>query len=227
MKPPTDIEEAAAKVGIPVSELEDIGQRMSRGEGNSADRDILRGLVPDQKRPCGDCDFCCSAPAIEANVLNDDPDSENFPPKAACQRCQFANGKGCGIYENRPGVCKDYLCLWALGMVPAVNYPMKRGVCWTFQPVEGSPGAVIVMGHATDCDALLSDDYNLRVIGRFITMGKSDGSIHGVVIRDDKHAVCFRLDGTGSHAPIDQSDPMKMRVQEEQERTFDFDLENQ
>lgn len=223
MKLPRDIKEAADQVGLTEAELADIGQRMAKGQSTAEDKKILDQLTPEQTRPCGDCDFCCTAPAIEAQVLDaDDPDDRNFAPKAACERCQFANGNGCGIYEQRPGVCKSYQCLWSMGLVPAVNYPMKRGVAWTFQPVEEAPGATILMGHCTDVDAVMKDRYNSTVIAQYLRPSAQASGIHGVVIRDSKKARCFRPDGTGAEGLIDQSDPMKMKIDTDTEVEFTF-----
>ena len=52
-------------------------------------------------RSCGSCTMCCK--------LYDAPE---IPKKAGqwCQHC--AIGKGCKIYDARPQLCRDFLCLW-------------------------------------------------------------------------------------------------------------------
>lgn len=52
-------------------------------------------------RSCGTCTFCCRLPEIEAF---------DKPANAWCQHC--VEGKGCSIYEARPELCRDFLCLW-------------------------------------------------------------------------------------------------------------------
>jgi len=55
---------------------------------------------------CGDCSLCCKVMAIP-EIPKDDG--------VWCQHiCK--NHKGCGIYETRPQVCRDFLCMWRMGM---------------------------------------------------------------------------------------------------------------
>ncbi len=65
---------------------------------------IKVGLI-DQKisgRDCGHCTACCSALSIE--VLD----------KPAGVACKHLCAKGCGIYPDRPMVCKSWWCLWRM-----------------------------------------------------------------------------------------------------------------
>lgn len=71
-----------------------------------ADRDVNPGpdvapphLVPG--RACGTCMMCCKVPAIEEFAK---------PPGVWCRHA--TSGKGCGIYEERPGSCRAFYCLW-------------------------------------------------------------------------------------------------------------------
>jgi hypothetical protein len=52
-------------------------------------------------KSCGTCSLCCKVLEIE-----------EFPKSAGilCEHC-ILNG-GCGIYEERPDVCRDYECEW-------------------------------------------------------------------------------------------------------------------
>ncbi|MBB3978224.1 hypothetical protein GGQ64_003458 [Rhizobium azooxidifex] len=52
-------------------------------------------------RSCGTCTLCCRLPDIDAL---------SKPANAWCQHCR-AEG-GCTIYQDRPQVCRDFLCLW-------------------------------------------------------------------------------------------------------------------
>lgn len=54
-------------------------------------------------RQCGPCTACCTELQIEAPELH----------KKAGVRCPHL-AKGCGIYETRPGVCREFLCGWRL-----------------------------------------------------------------------------------------------------------------
>jgi hypothetical protein len=52
-------------------------------------------------RSCGTCTLCCRLPEI---------DLFDKPANAWCSNC--VEGQGCSIYESRPSVCRDFLCLW-------------------------------------------------------------------------------------------------------------------
>ena len=58
--------------------------------------------TPLEMRSCGTCVACCVTPRIATSELTKDPNT-------ACAHC---TGSGCGIYDARPPVCRDYLCLW-------------------------------------------------------------------------------------------------------------------
>ena len=57
-----------------------------------------------EKRQCGPCTVCCVDLKIVAPELK----------KKARVPCPHLSGKGCGIYETRPGVCRQFLCGWRL-----------------------------------------------------------------------------------------------------------------
>jgi hypothetical protein len=52
-------------------------------------------------RSCAACTLCCRLPEI---------DQFSKPANAWCVNCVAE--KGCMIYENRPALCRDFLCLW-------------------------------------------------------------------------------------------------------------------
>jgi hypothetical protein len=52
-------------------------------------------------RSCGTCTLCCRLPEI---------DLFEKPANVWCRHC--IEEKGCSIYEDRPSVCRDFLCLW-------------------------------------------------------------------------------------------------------------------
>ena len=55
-------------------------------------------------RKCGPCNLCCVIPAIPQ--LN----------KPADTPCEHLTKDGCGIYEDRPQVCRDFACNWLAGV---------------------------------------------------------------------------------------------------------------
>ncbi len=55
-------------------------------------------------RQCGDCKVCCTALQIEDPALH----------KKAGVTCRHLSAGGCGIYDSRPGTCREFLCGWRL-----------------------------------------------------------------------------------------------------------------
>jgi hypothetical protein len=62
------------------------------------------------QRSCGPCSACCVLPRI--------PDLRKlgYVPCDKLSQNQAENGC-CSIYADRPGVCRDYQCLWRAGMI--------------------------------------------------------------------------------------------------------------
>jgi len=56
------------------------------------------------ERQCGGCQVCCVVFELH------DPDAG----KAAGEPCRNLCPQGCAIYERRPQVCRDWLCVWRL-----------------------------------------------------------------------------------------------------------------
>jgi hypothetical protein len=81
---------------------------------------ILGPAIP--ARACGDCVACCQ-------VLNID---ERELVKPADQMCVHCTSQGCGIYESRPQVCRDWDCVWRrIESMPLETRPDHLGVVWT------------------------------------------------------------------------------------------------
>jgi hypothetical protein len=90
--------------------------------------DIILGAAKPE-RPCGDCVACCK-------VLNiDEPDMV----KPADQMCMHCTGKGCGIYDSRPNVCRVWDCAWRrIESMPLSTRPDQLGVVFTIDR-QGEP----------------------------------------------------------------------------------------
>jgi hypothetical protein len=65
-------------------------------------------------RACGSCMMCCKVPTIK------DPELEK-PPGVWCRHA--IAGKGCGIYDSRPGLCRRFYCHWMIN--PALGPEWK------------------------------------------------------------------------------------------------------
>ncbi len=83
--------------------------------------DLILGPALDS-RPCGDCVACCQ-------VLNiAEPDMV----KPADQMCMHCTGTGCGIYDTRPTVCREWNCVWRrIDSMPPETRPDRMGVVFT------------------------------------------------------------------------------------------------
>ena len=57
------------------------------------------GSIPG--KACGECSFCCKV--LEITEFKK-------PAGVWCEHCRKSGG--CGVYETRPDVCRDYECLW-------------------------------------------------------------------------------------------------------------------
>lgn len=65
--------------------------------------DALKTLHLAADRDCGACTACCKDLTVESPEFSK-------PPGILCVHC--VAGKGCGIYETRPPVCRVWYCGW-------------------------------------------------------------------------------------------------------------------
>jgi hypothetical protein len=61
-------------------------------------------MTPLERRNCGACTVCCVALKIATPELH----------KKAGTPCRHLSSAGCGIYADRPSVCREFLCGWRL-----------------------------------------------------------------------------------------------------------------
>ncbi|MDM9625807.1 hypothetical protein QTL95_07865 [Rhizobium sp. S152] len=59
--------------------------------------------LPLPNHTCGTCTLCCRLPEIQ---------EFDKPANAWCENC--AEGQGCAIYDERPQLCRDFLCQWMI-----------------------------------------------------------------------------------------------------------------
>ena len=80
-----------------------------------------RGMSPDakqaiRKRSCGPCRACCTHLLIESKAgYSTRLDNGEDVAKPAHTPCRFLSAEGCGIYQFRPIVCRQFLCDWRQG----------------------------------------------------------------------------------------------------------------
>lgn len=70
-------------------------------------------------RTCGSCTACCHSLVIEEL------------DKPAFTACGHACASGCNAYEQRPGSCRNFRCLWLDGHLAEEDRPDKLGVIFT------------------------------------------------------------------------------------------------
>lgn len=83
-------------------------------------------------RSCGECCACCVLPRVP------DLDKPGYRP---CEHLSQCKDGSCGIYQDRPGVCRDFLCLWRTGLVEGDERrrPDKLGLMFGIDTVGGRP----------------------------------------------------------------------------------------
>ncbi|MEH6454795.1 MAG: hypothetical protein V7749_00605 [Cocleimonas sp.] len=64
-------------------------------------------------RECGDCTVCCTYLRIEERPVNKPQD----------EPCKHLCVQGCGIYETRPSVCRNWFCGWRI--MPQLDKEMR------------------------------------------------------------------------------------------------------
>jgi hypothetical protein len=73
-----------------------------------------------ERRKCGACRICCVVLDVEA--LNKKQD----------EACRHLCRKGCGIYSERPGACRDFTCAWLNGLLGPADRPDRtKHVIWS------------------------------------------------------------------------------------------------
>lgn len=87
-----------------------------------------------EPQPCGECQACCEAIAIDA-----------FGGKKNYERCQHQCETGCGVYATRPDECKQYWCFYSQGFIPGgVDMrPDKLGVLIDFRGATAPQGRIV------------------------------------------------------------------------------------
>lgn len=75
-------------------------------------------------RVCGGCTACCKTHAVR-----------ELPKKAEvwCTHCDI--GKGCKIYDSRPGGCREFQCGWLAGMWKEEDRPDRLKIVLSFMDI--------------------------------------------------------------------------------------------
>lgn len=89
-------------------------QRRRRDQAFRAGQRTIRLAM--LNRSCGDCQACCTVMGV----------TELAKPQG--ERCRHLEVGGCGIYGSRPESCRDFHCLWRMGLGHQDERPDKTGL---------------------------------------------------------------------------------------------------
>lgn len=94
--------------------------QMPSVERAATNRGVRIGAGMSPERGCGDCSACCSG------VLRIESAEISVGPGRPCRHC----GAGCGIYQSRPDVCRQFVCGWLVRGSPLPDWmrPDRSGV---------------------------------------------------------------------------------------------------
>ncbi len=88
----------------------------------------------DAVRQCGECVACCvylkiNQPDFKKPGCTHCPHLRLVEPiRENVMQLSSYDGKNCGIYSDRPDVCRDYKCLWLMGHGEERDRPDRSGV---------------------------------------------------------------------------------------------------
>ena len=88
-------------------------------------------------RSCGPCTACCTAQGVKEGL------ETPKPPGVPCVHLSACGG--CAIYKSRPKECRNYSCLWLLGIGPIEERPDLLGVLYEHQPHPEAPQGLIIV----------------------------------------------------------------------------------
>jgi hypothetical protein len=108
------------------------GQESSAIEPRQAEETMAESPAPPPPpltpRDCGGCTFCCKIMRVQ-----DAPAPPAVKPGGKwCASCEV--GKGCRTYETRPKACREFSCLWRLGVGTEAMRPDRSRVILTGTP---------------------------------------------------------------------------------------------
>jgi hypothetical protein len=113
-------------------------------------------------RACGDCTLCCKVMAIEELAK---------PAGKWCRHCK--PGRGCQIYDSRPGECRDFNCLWLIDQRFGAHWrPNKSKLVLTTSED----------GIEVRCDASFADAWRKEPFHREIRTLAASGEAHDVTV---------------------------------------------
>lgn len=96
------------------------------------------GKTDDAPRDCGGCNVCCTA--MHVRPLDKPPGKP----------CEHQSAAGCGIYHERPGVCRSWFCMWVRDpgrLFDDAHRPDRLGVFFTASDPDPQTGRQTIYAH--------------------------------------------------------------------------------
>lgn len=87
-------------------------------------------------RKCGECTLCCKLLLVS---VYDSPMYEY---------CKHCTAGGCGIYETRDNVCREFKCGWLRGELTEEDRPDKSG--FIVEHLDGVPVVLVLVDEGQD-----------------------------------------------------------------------------
>ena len=115
----------------------------------------LEHLVPN--RECGACSVCCVSLRINDGGLK----------KIADVPCQHLCQRGCGIYTERPTVCKNWYCAWRI--FPTLGDEWRPDISKIL--IKCSGNKIILQPLKPEHSKKLAEESLLTILAKFITSG--------------------------------------------------------
>jgi hypothetical protein len=85
------------------------------------------GMTLVEGRSCGDCTVCCTWPTIDKPEIQ----------KKSGATCKHCTATGCGIYETRYPICRDYYCAWRCLEMFGEDWRPDRSGVFPYVETEG------------------------------------------------------------------------------------------
>lgn len=79
-------------------------------------------MLPTMQRTCGECNACCRTMPIRELG------------KPVAEPCSHLRHGRCGIYDERPEVCRVFRCQWLMGVGEQEHRPDRMGAMLTVHP---------------------------------------------------------------------------------------------
>lgn len=96
------------------------------------------GKTENAPRDCGACNVCCTA--MHVKPLDKSPGTP----------CEHQSESGCGIYADRPSVCRGWFCIWVRDpgrLFDDSHRPDRLGLFFTASDPEPATGRQFIFAH--------------------------------------------------------------------------------